>query len=218
MIKRSGLIPLLLIPLSLFGAGFPAAPSAGYYVVDEDRLISSKYEEYINALSREVDQVTSVSMTVLIISSTGDEDISVYADNLAGKWFAGGAERDKGLVIVIAKDDHRVATNVGKDLEDVITTARIRRTRKNILIPNFKRSEYGRGVYWAMREYAKEVEKAYDVDFENLSESPGYDDELDDLFDGCWACWRVTTCLRWYIWWERCRHHNHHRHHYGCWW
>ncbi|MBN2378592.1 TPM domain-containing protein [candidate division WOR-3 bacterium] len=204
---------LVVFSMTLVGADFPQAPASGYYVADDEGIIDSKYESYINTLCREVNLATSVNMSVVTVSSVSNEGINIYADRLAEKWYPDQAVRDKTLVIVIAEDDHEVITSVGAELEKVLTSSKVDRTRRNIIIPNFKNHEYGRGVYWAMRTYAKEIEKEYDVDFETLEDSPGYEgDEFDEDFDeGCWSCWRAFTCLGWVLWWDSHWDHWHYK-------
>jgi uncharacterized protein len=207
----------ILAPYSLFGAEYPAPPSSGYYVVDKARKIDETYEAHINALCREVELVASVRMMLLTVSST-DAGISEYADEVLASWGKGSG---KTLVMVVSFDDHKVHTAVSDELEKVLAKSRMSRIHEDILIPDFKRREYGKGVYRAFRLYAEEIADAYHVEFESLEKLPyiyGYDDdweEIEDLTDDaariatCCACWHVFYGPRWHKhWhWRRRRHH-----------
>ncbi|MBD3285088.1 hypothetical protein GF359_01825 [candidate division WOR-3 bacterium] len=224
--KITLIVSVFLVPFLASGA-YPDAPSPGYYVADEEGIIESKYEEYINSLCREVNLVTSVKMTAVAVSTTGGEDINEYAENLSKSWYSEQTARDNGIIIVVAEDDHEVVTIVGKGLQEILPPSKVDRIRRNITIPNFKRHEYGRGVYWTLRTFAREMEDAYDANFETLEDTPDADDYADDYYDdafedGCWGCWRAIACLGWLMWWDSIwddhdhwDHHHHHRH--RCW-
>jgi uncharacterized membrane protein YgcG len=215
-----GLILISLsVPFVLFAAGYPAAPSSGYYVVDKAGKIDENYERYINALCREVELVASVRMMLLTVSAT-DADIEAYADEVLASWGKGSA---RALVMVVSFDDHKVHTALSDELEKELAKSRISRIHEDILIPEFKNRSYGKGAYRAFRLYAKEVADAYNVEFESLEKSPyiyGNDDdweEIEDLADdairiaACCACWHAFHRPHWHRHW----HWRWRRHH--CW-
>lgn len=218
-----GMIPvLILVPCGLFGAEYPDASSPGYYVLDQERKIEQVYEEHINALCREVELVTSVHMAVLTLSTTGNKDIKDYAEELYELWSKDRPEPGKGLLIMAAFDDHRVYTAVGAGLEDALAKSTVNRIHERIIIPDFKKRSYGKGIYRAIRLYAKEIEDAYHVEFESLEKPPyiyGHDDdweEIEDLADDaarvatCCACWHVFHGPHWHKHWHW-RWRRHHR-------
>lgn len=195
-------IAVLVIPVVLLAADYPAVPESGYYVADTERKIESYYEEGINDICREVKLVTDVRMGVLTISSTDAEDIASYASSLRNDWFG----EESSLLLVVVMDDHQIATAVTDDLALIFTESRISHVRRRFLIPNFKEREYGRGIYWAMREFAKYIEAVYDEDFESLDDVPDdyyeRDYHQDRVNDACVeACIRASCFLGWHWWW-----------------
>lgn len=209
---------LILAPCGLFGAEYPDASSPGYYVLDQERKIEQVYEEYINALCREVELVASVHMAVLTLSTTGNKDIKDYAEELYELWSKDRPAPGRGLLIVAAFDDHRVHTAVGAGLKDALAKSRISRIQEDILIPEFKKREYGKGVYRAFRLYAKEIADAYHVEFESLEKTPyayAYDDNLDEAIEDaariatCCACLHGARVMHRGSWRYRWRHRHH---------
>lgn len=213
-----GLVPIfLLVPFVLFAAEYPAAPSSGYYVLDKARKIDETYEKHINALCREVELVASVRMMFLTVSSTDDAGISEYAEAVLKSWGKGSG---KTLVMVVSFDDHKVHTALSDELEKELAKSRISRIHEDILIPDFKKRSYGKGVYRAFRLYAKQIADAYHVEFESLEKVPyiyGHDDDWGDLEEltddaariatccACWHCFRMSH--RGWRWRWR-RHHR----------
>ncbi len=204
-----------ILPLFVSGAEYPAPPQEGDYVLDQDGVISSSYEDAIDDLCEEVEAATSVRMYVVILSTLPDEDILAYSRGLYSAWNQG--VETNGLVLVVSVDDHKVTTYVGDRLASALTEREVDRTRKQILIPNFRSKEYGRGIYWAFREYAKEIEKAYDVKFDAVREYPRESQaRIPDWVVGecCASCFRGACTAFWTAFWWDVFHHRHHRHYH----
>jgi len=208
---------LILAPGGLFGAEYPDASSPGYYVLDQERKIEQVYEEHINALCREVELVASVHMAVLTLSTTGNKDVKNYAEELYELWSKDRPEPGKGLLIVAAFDDHKVYTAVGAGLKDALSKSTVNRIHERIIIPDFKKRSYGKGIYRAIRLYAKEIEDAYHVEFESLERTPyiyGYDDDWDEAIEDaariatCCACWHGARVMHRGFWRYRWRRHH----------
>jgi len=202
----------ILVPFGVSAATYPEPPSSGYYVLDTERKISETYEERINGLCREVELVAGVRMMVLTFSSTDDASIKEYAGDVLREWSKD--ESGKTLVMVVSFDEHKVYTAAGDELEASLAKSRLSRIHEDILIPDFKRREYGKGIYRSFRLYAKEVADACDVEFGSLEKTPyvyARDDDLEELADDavriatCCACWHAFHGFHWHWRWRR--HH-----------
>ena len=64
----------------------------------------------------------------------------------AQKWGIGQKELDNGILILIAVDDRKLSINTGYGVEEFLTDARSKRIIDNTISPNFKKSEYYKGL------------------------------------------------------------------------
>lgn len=103
-------------------------------ILELDRILSS-YEKERGA-----------QIAVLIIPTTGEEALEQYSIRVAEKWKIGRENIDDGVILIVAKDDHRVRIEVGYGLEGVLTDFYTKRIITEILVPFFKKDDYYGGI------------------------------------------------------------------------
>ncbi|WP_422860956.1 TPM domain-containing protein [Flagellimonas sp. S174] len=89
---------------------------------------------------------TSTQIVVAIISSTEGEDINFLGAQWGQKWGIGQAQKDNGILILLAKDDRRIAISTGYGVEGSLTDALSKRIIESVIIPEFKRGDYYSGL------------------------------------------------------------------------
>ena len=85
-------------------------------------------------------------MVVAIIPTTKDYAIDEVALAIMRDWGVGGAEHNNGLVLLVAKDDHKVWISTGYGLEGAIPDITAKSIIDNEILPNFKADNYYRGI------------------------------------------------------------------------
>ena len=75
------------------------------YVYDHSGVITGKTMEHIDAMNASLFAQTGAQIMVQIVDSTNGTDIIQYAEDLGNRYGVGSAERDNGLVIVLALED-----------------------------------------------------------------------------------------------------------------
>lgn len=125
---RSMAPPLALaLTLLLMGGGLMAtAPTITEPVTDlAGALDDGERAELTDALVA-LREDTAVQMAVVVVETTGEIPIEDYAQELFDQWKGGDAERDDGLLLVLAMGDRRSRLHTGYGLETYIpdTTAR----------------------------------------------------------------------------------------------
>ncbi len=68
------------------------------------------------------------------------------ATNWAHTWGIGQAKEDNGVIILIAKNDRKIAINPGYGLEDRLTAGIGGEIIRNIITPEFKAGSYYKGI------------------------------------------------------------------------
>lgn len=98
-------------------------PELPRYVNDlTDTLTNSE----VNALTRQIKtlaQEKQPQVVVLVVETTGDETIEQYATRVFDSWKPGDKNRDDGVLLLVAWQDHSVRIEIGYGLEGVITDA-----------------------------------------------------------------------------------------------
>ncbi|MGP1992394.1 TPM domain-containing protein [Zobellia laminariae] len=130
--------------------------TAQYQVPDKPKEQTSVYD-YINLLSAGQKQTleqklihysdsTSTQIVVAIISSTEGENINFLGAQWGEKWGIGQADDDNGILILLARDDRRIAINTGYGVESRLTDALSRRIIDQAIVPYFKQNDYYGGL------------------------------------------------------------------------
>ncbi|WP_375239602.1 TPM domain-containing protein [Aurantibacter sp.] len=89
---------------------------------------------------------TSTQIVVAIISSTKGENINYLAANWGEKWGIGDAEKDNGILILLAKNDKKITISTGRGTEHLLTDAMCKRIIDQAIIPQFKKNNYYKGL------------------------------------------------------------------------
>ena len=138
---------MLCLSQSIFAQfNIPDKPKDQTSVYDYINLLSTS--EYYNLEQKLVQysDSTSTQIVVTIISSTNGENINYLGANWGEKWGIGQANEDNGILIILAKDDRRIAINTGLGVEHLLTDAMSRRIIERDIIPYFKRDDYPGGL------------------------------------------------------------------------
>ncbi len=105
---------------------------------DEKTALEQKLIRYADS--------TSTQIVLAIISSTEGENINYLGAQWGQKWGIGQADKDNGVLILLAKDDRRIAINTGYGVEGSLTDAMSKRIIETIIIPEFKQGDYYGGL------------------------------------------------------------------------
>ena len=89
---------------------------------------------------------TSTQIVVAIISSTQGENINYLGAQWGQKWGIGQEREDNGILILLARDDRKIAINTGYGVEHLMTDAMSRRIIERDIIPYFKQNDYYGGL------------------------------------------------------------------------
>jgi uncharacterized protein len=107
---------------------------------------------------------TSTQIAVVIMGSTGDNDIADYAAQLGDKWGIGTKKKDNGILILVAKDDHKMTIQVGYGLEPVIPDVIAKTIVDNEMSPAFKEGNFYLGLHNAVNTLMSLARKEFTPD------------------------------------------------------
>ena len=95
------------------------------YVNDFAGVLSPDTRTHLEQLCTEVDQQAHAQIAVVTIKTTGDDTIDDFAVQLEQKWKVGQKGTDRGLLFLIATDDHHYRFEVGYGLEGVLPDGKV---------------------------------------------------------------------------------------------
>lgn len=115
-------------------------------VIDQAQILSAHEKQQIEQKLRDIYQRGLAQPAVVIVPTTGGEDIFQYAMQVADKWQLGDKDTDKGLLMVIAINDRKLQILTGYGLEGTIPDAIAKRIITDDIAPYFKQNDYAGGI------------------------------------------------------------------------
>lgn len=144
---------LLVVFFGLFFVGsslaqykIPTTPNKQTSVYDYSKLLSSSEARRLEQKLLRYSDSTSTQIVLIIINSLKGEDINYLAANWAEKWKIGQKGKDNGVILMMSKDDRKVAIQTGRGVEASLTDLMSKRIIQSRIIPEFKRGNYYKGL------------------------------------------------------------------------
>ena len=140
--------------LVVFWLGWPglsasddtAIPYLSGRVVDQAEILSAPARSRIGNMLQAHERATGNQIAVLTINGIGAESIEDFATRVFESWKMGSREKDDGVLIVVAPQEHRLRIEVGYGLEDTLTDVAADRIIRNLMTPRFREGNYDIGV------------------------------------------------------------------------
>lgn len=145
-------VRLLLLALLCGGASLtaqftiPDKPDLQTSVYDYTDLLTATQEEALKAKLIGYSDSTSTQIVVVIIESTEGENINYLGAQWGQKWGIGQADKDNGVLVLLASSDRRIAINTGYGTEGLLTDALSKRIIEQVIIPEFRKGDYYSGL------------------------------------------------------------------------
>jgi len=95
------------------------------YVDDFAGVLDDRTLESLNGLCREVDEKAHAQIAVVTVKSLDGQDVVSYAVALYQKWGIGKKGSDRGVLILLATNDHKYWTTVGYGLEGILPDGKV---------------------------------------------------------------------------------------------
>lgn len=155
-LKHTRLLGILLLAVTTFflslllvlpvWAQDLAVPKLDNWVVDTTNTFNAAQKSALADRLETFEKTNGSQIFVLVVPTTGQEDIAQYTRRVYDQWQVGRKNIDDGVLLVVAKDDRRLRIEVGYGLEGAITDLQAGRIIREFISPDFKRNEYVAGV------------------------------------------------------------------------
>ena len=124
----------------------PEKPAVLYPVYDKANLLSESEKDALNQKLIKFSDSTSTEIEVIILPTTGGEDVNYLATMYGQKWGIGQKGVDNGIVFLIATEDHTMAIQQGRAVEQYLTASVAGQILDYLVTPSFKKGEWYNGI------------------------------------------------------------------------
>jgi uncharacterized protein len=139
-------VPAVQAQVSLSAGGVPPPPVLAQHVTDLTGTLQAADRDALEQQLVALEQRKGSQVAILMVPSTGDTPVEQYALQVAEKNKLGRVKVDDGLLLLVAKDDHKARIEVGYGLEGVVTDAISSRVIREYLAPKFRQDDYAGGL------------------------------------------------------------------------
>lgn len=141
--------------LTVDGAdGLVAVPALAHRVTDLTGTLSAEQQAALEASMAQLERQKGSQIAVLLVPTTQPEDIAQYSIRVIEAWKLGRKGVDDGVLVLVAKDDHKMRIEVGYGLEGVIPDVVAKRIVAEIMAPRFKQGDFFGGLNAAIDSLA----------------------------------------------------------------
>jgi len=114
------------------------------YVNDFAGVISADARSRITSLCSEVDQKAQAQIAMVTVHDLNGDSVEDFTNRLGDKWGV-GHKSSRGVLILLAVDDHKYRVEVGYGLEPILNDAKVGDFGRAV-VPALRRSDYSSAV------------------------------------------------------------------------
>jgi uncharacterized protein len=130
---------------SVSAAAFDFPPLTGR-VVDQAGIFNADIRSDLADKSKDLEEKSGIQLVVATVPSLQGSDIETYANELFRAWKLGQAQKNNGVLLLVAPNEHKVRIEVGYGLEGTLTDAVASVIISSAIVPRFKTGDFSGGV------------------------------------------------------------------------
>jgi uncharacterized protein len=139
-------------------------PELKQRVNDFTNTLSFQEWQEVDRLLKSYEDTTSTQVVVLMVNTLDGESIEEYANKTFALNKIGQAKKDNGVLLVIAKEDHKIRIEVGYGLEGALTDAVSSQIIRQEILPLFKADNYFGGIVTGVDAIIRTTKGEYQAD------------------------------------------------------
>src|SRR6266568_5187550 len=188
---------VLILGLLFLGVSFTAAEGIKQirptgYVTDLAGVIGAETKARLETLCAEVEQKTGAQMAIVTVPSLESESVENYAVNLFKQLGVGSKKDNRGVLLLVAPNEHKYRMEVSYGLEPVINDARTGDAGR-AMVPYLRQGDYGKATEIAAWQLAKYLADDSGV---TLTGQPPAGGNRDGRADNAnWGVWLVLGLI-----------------------
>jgi len=135
---------LLLCTFLAFSQDLPEKSTT--LVTDYTNTLSAGDKQSLEQKLVAFNDSTSTQIAVVLIKSVGDYDINEYGTMLGRKWGIGQKDKNNGILLLVAVNDHKLTIQTGYGAEGALPDAITQDIIRKDITPRFKAGDYYGGL------------------------------------------------------------------------
>src|ERR1019366_3521365 len=139
------------------------------YVNDFAGVLDSTTKDGLAQLSTEVDQKAKAQIAVVTIKTLDGDTAEDFANHLFKQWGVGAKGTDRGVMVLLATDDHKYWTEVGYGLEPILPDGKAGGFGRN-MVPFLRQGSYNDAILQMVRAIAEVIAQDSHVSLDSLAE------------------------------------------------
>ena len=149
---------VILLPFWVASAeSVSSLPRPTDYVSDFARVLSADTVARLDRICSELDHSqANTQVAVVTVQNLEGEDAAEWANELEDKWHMGKKGSDRGLLFLLAVDDHKYRIDVGYGLEGILNDAKVGDIGRS-MVPDLRAKDYDGAVLGAVGQLAQVI-------------------------------------------------------------
>jgi len=139
----------------------PASPLDQYkahgYVNDFAGMIDAKTQATLEQFCQQLDKDKQTQMVIVTVVSLEGMPIKPFATQLFNRWGIGDKETDRGVLILLSKNDHQYRIATGFGMESTLPDDKCDRLGKK-MVPLLRKRQYGDALLLLVHDLAAEIQ------------------------------------------------------------
>jgi len=141
------------------------------YVNDFAGVLNATTVEKLTEVSTEVDQKAKAQIAVVTIKTLEDATVEDFANHLFQKWGVGAKGTDRGVMVLLATDDHKYWTEVGYGLEPILPDGKVGGFGRG-MVPLLRQGDFNGAVVQMVSQIAEVIAQDSHVSLDSLADLP----------------------------------------------
>jgi uncharacterized protein len=148
----------LLLPLQIaIAEQVSSLPKPNDYVNDYAQVLSADAVAKLDRICAELDHSqANAQVAVVTVHNLDGDDAADWANQLENKWHMGKKGSDRGVLVLLAVDDHKYQIDVGFGLEGILNDAKVGDIGRT-MIPSLRSKDYDAAILGSVGQVAQVI-------------------------------------------------------------
>ena len=138
------------------------------YVNDFAGVLNATTVEGLTRLGTEVNEKAKAQIAVVTVKTLDGDTVEDFANHLFQKWGVGYKGTDRGVMILLASDDHKYWTEVGYGLEPILPDGKVGGFGRD-MVPFLRRGDYNGAIAQMASQIAEVIAQDSHVSLDTLA-------------------------------------------------
>jgi uncharacterized protein len=134
---------LALMFLATAAFALPSKPTG--FVTDEAGIIDTATHQGLERSLNQFEKTTTIEIAVVTVPTLGGVSVEEYANKLFHAWGIGKRGSDNGVLLLVAKNDHKMRIEVGYGLESKLNDGQAGEIIRG-MVPYFRQGNFSFGI------------------------------------------------------------------------